>query len=111
MKLHADIRIQRQDIADLHNWLDRFAPGWLYWGSASSGELSAEETQHTRRVNDVLSANSVAKGRGDAWSTLKLVMPDKNAAMLVKLAWPYADVERPLQGGCDASKQPIGDRL
>ena len=108
MRLKADIKIQRKDIAGLHEWLDRHATGWVYWGSATAGELDAEQTDAIRHTNDNLAANSVAKGRGDLWSTLQVILPDNKAAMLCKLAWLHADVERPLQGQDDARKQPIG---
>lgn len=97
MKLRADIRIQRKDLALLYEWLDNNAPGWVAWGSATSGELSEERTRQIVIANLEFMERMVSAGNGSKWSIIQVVLPNAQAAMLCKLAWIHADVEKPLQ--------------
>ena len=95
MILHADIKVTRNRIKELHDWLDMFAKGWLYWGSASAGQLTEARTREVMEANNAFAQKSIDAGRGDLWSTVSIVLPNKQAAMAVKLAWPEAEVEKP----------------
>lgn len=82
----------------LYEWLDANAPGWTAWGSATSGELSEERTRQIVLANLVFMERMVSVGNGNKWSTIQVVLPCKQSAMLCKLAWVHADVEKPSQG-------------
>lgn len=106
MKLKADIRIQRFEVPALHAWLDNFAEGWVYWGSATAGELSLERSRQIMDANNEYAERSKEQGNSHLYSTIQVVLPNEQAAMLVKLSWPSATVERPSE-----SNGTIGEQI
>ena len=81
----AVISFTRRDLATVYSTLDKLAPGW---GLESHGQMkSPEDTLLIREQNLKFVEESISQGRGDLPNFLRVVLPSKESATLVKLSF------------------------
>ena len=74
----ANIRIQRRQVQDLHEWLDTFASGWSYFNADQQG---------TRDSNECFALQSIDVGTGDHTADITVNIPTKEMVLLLRLSW------------------------
>lgn len=89
--IRATIPFIRSDLAQIYNDLDILAPGWTFESSGDTLKTS-EEAEKIRTSNLEFVAESILRGKGDMKNILRCVLPSKNAAMAVKLAFLEVEI-------------------
>lgn len=84
--IFAVISFTRRDLATVYSTLDDLAPGWGL--ESSPGQMkSLEATLRIREQNLKFVEESISQGRGDLPNFLRVVLPSKESATLVKLSF------------------------
>lgn len=87
MKYVAEIGFTRNQLKELHAWLDTFAGDWRYFNTISKTPSDYDRQEKVRTANEEFCELCMGRGTGGHTSTIQVLIQHRRGAMAARLAW------------------------